>query len=154
MFTPKKTIGQLVAEAKSRIENDTTEDLRKELDRGGVQLLDIRDIRERQKLGWIPGSMHVPRGMLEFWLDPTSPYHNGRVDPEKRIILYCAGGGRSVLATDVLRGMGFPDLANYDEVWAAAGHAKTVFPTTFDELVRITGGTPHPVEPKQGPDVA
>jgi Uncharacterized conserved protein len=47
-----------------------------------------------------------------------------------------------------------PDLANFDEVWAAAGHAKTVFPTTFDELVRITGGTPHPVEPKQGRDVA
>ena len=57
MFTPRKTIGQLVAEAKTRIENVTTEELRKELEKGGVQILDIRDIRERQKLGWIPGSM-------------------------------------------------------------------------------------------------
>ena len=91
---------------------------------GAIQLLDIRDIRERQKLGWIPGSLHVPRGMLEFWLDPTSPYHNGRVDPEKRIIIYCAGGGRSVLATDVLREMGFPDVANFEtgfNSWKAAG---------------------------------
>ena len=124
MFTPRKTIGQLVAEAKKRIENVTVEQLKTELERGDVQVLDIRDIRERQKLGWIPGSMHVPRGMLEFWLDPTSPYHNGRVDPEKRIILYCAGGGRSVLATDVLREMGFPNVANFEtgfNSWKAAG---------------------------------
>ncbi len=114
MFTPKKTIGQLVAEAKKRIENVTIDQLQAELSRGDVQVLDIRDVRERQKLGWIPGSMHVPRGMLEFWLDPTSPYHSGRVDPEKRIILYCAGGGRSVLATDVLREMGFPNVANFE----------------------------------------
>ena len=107
MFVPKKTVRQLAAEAKQRIENVTIEELRRELTRGGVQLLDIRDVRERQKLGWIPGSMHVPRGMLEFWLDPTSPYCTGKVDPEKRIVLYCAGGGRSVLAADVLREMGF-----------------------------------------------
>ncbi len=124
MFTPKKTIGQLVAEAKKRIENVTIDQLKTELERGDVQVLDIRDIRERQKLGWIPGSLHVPRGMLEFWLDPTSPYYNGRVDPEKRIILYCAGGGRSVLATDVLREMGFPNVANFEtgfNSWKAAG---------------------------------
>ena len=124
MFTPKKTIGQLVAEAKQRIESVTTEQLRQELERGGIQLLDIRDVRERQKLGWIPGSMHVPRGMLEFWLDPTSPYYTAKVDPEKRIVLYCAAGGRSVLATDVLREMGFPDVANFEagfNGWAAAG---------------------------------
>jgi rhodanese-related sulfurtransferase len=124
MFTPKKTIGQLVAEAKKRIENVTIDQLKRELEHGGIQLLDIRDVRERQKLGWIPGSLHVPRGMLEFWLDPTSPYHSGRVDPEKRIVIYCAGGGRSVLATDVLREMGFPDVANFEtgfNSWKAAG---------------------------------
>jgi rhodanese-related sulfurtransferase len=68
--------------------------------------------------------MHVPRGMLEFWLDPTSPYYSGKVDPEKRIIIYCAGGGRSVLAADVLREMGFPSVANFEtgfNSWAAAG---------------------------------
>ena len=124
MFTPKKTIGQLVAEAKQRIENVTVDQLKAELARGGIQLLDIRDVRERQKLGWIPGSLHVPRGMLEFWLDPTSPYYSGKVDPEKRIVLYCAGGGRSVLATDVLREMGFPHVANFEtgfNSWKAAG---------------------------------
>ena len=124
MFTPKKTIGQLVAEAKQRIENVTVDQLKAELARGGIQLLDIRDVRERQKLGWIPGSLHVPRGMLEFWLDPTSPYYSGKVDPEKRIVLYCAGGGRSVLATDVLREMGFPHVANLEtgfNSWKAAG---------------------------------
>jgi rhodanese-related sulfurtransferase len=124
MFTPRKTIGQLVAEAKQRIENVTVDQLKAELARGEVQLLDIRDVRERQKLGWIPGSLHVPRGMLEFWLDPTSPYYSGKVDPEKRIVLYCAGGGRSVLATDVLREMGFPAVANLEtgfNSWKAAG---------------------------------
>jgi rhodanese-related sulfurtransferase len=124
MFTPRKTIGQLVAEAKQRIENVTVDQLKAELARGEVQLLNIRDVRERQKLGWIPGSLHVPRGMLEFWLDPTSPYYSGKVDPEKRIVLYCAGGGRSVLATDVLREMGFPDVANLEtgfNSWKAAG---------------------------------
>ena len=126
MFTPKKTIGQLVAEAKTRIENVTTEALRKELEQGGVQLLDIRDIRERQKLGWIPGSMHVPRGMLEFWLDPTSHYYSGKIDPTKRIIVYCAGGQRSALAADVLRDMGFPNVAHLAvgfTGWAEAGRA-------------------------------
>ena len=124
MFTPRKPIGQLVAEAKQRIENVTVEQLKAELARGDIQLLDIRDVRERQKLGWIPGSLHVPRGMLEFWLDPTSPYYSGKVDPEKRIVLYCAGGGRSVLATDVLREMGFPHVANFEtgfNSWKAAG---------------------------------
>lgn len=89
MFTPRKTIDQMVQEAKTRVQNLTLEQLQAELQSGEpVQVLDIRDIRERQKLGWIPGALHVPRGMLEFWLDPTSKYYNGKVDPEKRIVLY------------------------------------------------------------------
>jgi rhodanese-related sulfurtransferase len=124
MFVPRKTVGQLVEEAKQRIENVTLDQLREELGRGGVQLVDIRDVRERQKLGWIPGALHVPRGMLEFWLDPTSKYYTGKVDPEKRIIVYCAAGGRSALAADVLREMGFPNVAHFEpgfNGWAAAG---------------------------------
>lgn len=77
----------MVAEAKTRVESVTLEQLQAEL-AAGAQVIDIRDVRERQKLGWIPGSIHVPRGMLEFWLDPTSKYYQGKVDPEKRIILY------------------------------------------------------------------
>lgn len=123
-WTPRKTVRQLVEEAKTRIENLTLAGLQAELARGDVQLLDIRDVRERAKLGWIPGSMHVPRGMLEFWLDPTSVYCQGKVDPTRRIVLYCAGGGRSALAADILREMGFPNVAHLEpgfNGWAAAG---------------------------------
>jgi hypothetical protein len=89
MFTPKKSVDQMVQEAKTRVQNLTLEQFQTELQsQGPVQVLDIRDIRERQKLGWIPGALSVPRGMLEFWLDPTSKYYRGKVDPEQRIILY------------------------------------------------------------------
>lgn len=124
MFVPKKTVGQMVDAAKARIENLTNEQLGAEIARGAVQVVDIRDVRERQKLGWIPGSIHVPRGMLEFWLDPTSKYFTARVDPEKRIVLHCAGGHRSALAAVVLLEMGFPDVAHLEpgfSGWAAAG---------------------------------
>jgi rhodanese-related sulfurtransferase len=114
----------MVDEAKTRIENLTNEQLRAEMARGDVQVVDIRDVRERQKLGYIPGSVHVPRGMLEFWLDPTSQYYTGKVDPEKRIVVHCAAGSRSALAADVLREMGFPNVAHLEpgfNGWAAAG---------------------------------
>ena len=89
MFIPKKTIDQMIQEAKTRVRNLSLEQLQTEQASGQpIQVIDIRDIRERQKLGWIPGALHVPRGMLEFWLDPTSKYYSGKVDPEKRIILY------------------------------------------------------------------
>src|SRR5207249_2467741 len=124
MWKPRKTVGQMVEEAKTRIENLTIEQVEAEMARGDVQVLDIRDVRERRKLGFIPGSQHVPRGMLEFWLDPTSHYYTGKVDPENRIVLYCAGGQRSALAADVLREMGFPDVAHLEvgfNGWAEAG---------------------------------
>jgi rhodanese-related sulfurtransferase len=116
----------MVEEAKTRIENLSVEQFEAEMAKGGVQVLDIRDVRERRKLGFIPGSSHVPRGMLEFWLDPTSHYYSGKVDPEKRIIVYCAGGQRSALAADVLREMGFPNVAHLAvgfNGWASAGRA-------------------------------
>ena len=123
MWKPKKTVGQMVEEAKTRIQNLSVEQLEAEMARG-AQIVDIRDVRERRKLGFIPGSTHVPRGMLEFWLDPTSHYYTGKVDPEKRIIVYCAGGQRSALAADVLREMGFPNVAHLAvgfNGWAEAG---------------------------------
>jgi len=123
-WRPRKTVHDMVEEAKTRIENLSIGQLQAELAAGGIQLLDIRDVRERQALGWIPGALHVPRGMLEFWVDPTSPYYRGRVDPEKRIVLYCAAGGRSALAADVLREMGFPSVAHLEvgfNGWSAAG---------------------------------
>lgn len=123
-WRPRRTVGEMVDDAKTRIENLSIEQLEAEMKKPDVQVLDIRDVRERQKLGWIPGSVHVPRGMLEFWLDPTSHYYSGRVDPEKRIIVYCAGGQRSALAADVLRSMGFPSVAHLEpgfNGWQAAG---------------------------------
>ena len=123
-WRPRKTVEQMVEEAKGRIENLSIGQLQAELAGGDVQLLDIRDVRERQALGWIPGALHVPRGRLEFWVDPTSPSYRGRVDPEKRIVLYCAAGGRSALAADVLRDMGFPNVAHLEvgfNGWSAAG---------------------------------
>ena len=92
-------------------------------DPGGTRI-DDGDVRERKKLGFIPSSTHVPRGMLEFWLDPTSHYYTGKIDPTKRIIVYCAGGQRSALAADVLREMGFPSVAHLAvgfNGWAEAG---------------------------------
>jgi rhodanese-related sulfurtransferase len=124
MFVPAKTVGQMVEAAQARLQNLTNEQLQAELARGGVQVIDIRDVRERERLGWIPGSIHVPRGMLEFWLDPTSKYFTGRVDPEKRMVLHCAGGHRSALAAVTLIDMGFPDVAHLEpgfNGWAAAG---------------------------------
>jgi rhodanese-related sulfurtransferase len=124
MWTPKKTARQMVDDAKTRIENLSLAQLQAERASGNVQVLDIRDVRERKKLGWIPGSMHVPRGMLEFWVDPTSEYYTGKVDPQKRIVVYCAQGGRSALAADVLREMGFPSVAHLEpgfNGWASAG---------------------------------
>ena len=123
-WRPRRTVGQMVDEAQTRIENLSVEPLEAAMGRDGVQVLDIRDVRERRKLGFIPTSVHVPRGMLEFWLDPTSHYYSGKVDPERRIILYCAGGQRSALAADVLRQMGFPSVAHLESGfsgWTAAG---------------------------------
>ena len=86
-------------------------------------IIDVRDDLDYAR-GHIPGSTHVPRGMLEFWLDPTSHYYTGKIDPTKRIIVYCAGGQRSALAADVLREMGFPNVAHLAvgfNGWASAG---------------------------------
>lgn len=83
------------------------------MDPDSVVVVDIRDVRERNK-GRIPGSVHAPRGMLEFWWDPTSPYHREVfAQPDKTYVLHCAMGWRSALAADTLTQMGF-DVAHMD----------------------------------------
>ena len=78
-------------------------------------VVDIREIQERVDLGTIPGSKHAPRGMLEFWADPASPYYRDWFDkPERRIVLFCAGGGRSALAAVALKEMGFTNVAHLE----------------------------------------
>ena len=88
-------------------------------------LVDIRETEERAQSGFIPGAVHLPRGMLEFYADPTSPYHRSELQPDKRVILHCAGGGRSALAVHSLQELGYSNVAHLDGgigAWAAAGH--------------------------------
>ncbi len=120
-----KRIFALVDEAKRGIENLSIEDLKAELDDPDLLLADIREIQERVDLGTIPGSKHVPRGMLEFWADPASPYYRDWFDREdKRVVLFCAGGGRSALAAKALGEMGFTNVAHLEAGftgWQQAG---------------------------------
>lgn len=117
------TAAQLVQEAKQRIQNLTVDQVAAELERGDVTLVDLREPAEQQQ-GTIPGALLVPRGILEFAADPTNPHHHPELDPNKRIILHCAGGGRSALAADTLQTMGFTNVAHLEggfNAWNAAG---------------------------------
>ncbi len=119
-----KAAAEMVAEAKGRVENLTPEQVAAEIEGGGVVLVDIREDDERQRDGAIPGAVRAPRGMLEFWADPTSPYHREEFDPARRTVLYCASGGRSALAADTLQGMGYSDVAHLDggiKAWKEGG---------------------------------
>lgn len=121
-----KTAAEMVAEAKQRIENLTVDQLAEELAGGGVVLVDLRDPAERMQFGNIPGSVHAPRGMLEFYADPTSAYHRPEFDPNGRVVLHCAGGGRSALAADTLQQMGYSNVAHLEggfNAWKASGQA-------------------------------
>jgi rhodanese-related sulfurtransferase len=118
-----KTAADLVAEAKQRIENLTVDQTAEEVEQGDALLVDLREPSEREEQGAIPGAVHAPRGMLEFWADPTSSYHRAEFDPNRRIILHCAGGGRSALAADTLQQMGYANVAHLDggfNAWKAA----------------------------------
>ena len=119
-----KSATQLVAEAKRRVTNLTVEDVAAELDAGDPLIVDIREPAEREQHGSIPGAIAAPRGMLEFYADPTSPYHLPELEPNRRVILHCAAGGRSALAADTLQQMGYTDVAHLDggfTAWKQAG---------------------------------
>lgn len=118
-----KTVAQLVQEAKATIENLTPDQVQAELATGNIVLVDIRDANELAN-GTIPGAIHVSRGMLEFHADPASPLHKPDLDPNRRVILHCASGGRSALAVHTLRTLGYRNVAHLDggfKAWQAAG---------------------------------
>ncbi|MGG6462398.1 rhodanese-like domain-containing protein [Solilutibacter silvestris] len=118
-----KTAAQLVQEAKGSIENLTPDQVEAELSSGKAKLVDVRDAPELMA-GTIPGSIHASRGMLEFYADPSSPYHKAELDPGDRIILHCASGGRSALAANALKALGYGNIAHLDggfKAWQAAG---------------------------------
>lgn len=110
-----KTAAQLVAEAKASIENLTAEQVSEEIAGGDVLVVDIREPEERRTNGAIAGSVSAPRGMLEFYADPTSAYHKEGFDPDRRVILHCASGGRSALAVKSLQELGYSNIAHLDK---------------------------------------
>ena len=108
-----KSSQTLVEEAKKSIETLSSEDVKKLNDKKEITLIDIRDIRELWKEGTIENSKHIPRGMLEFWLDPESSYYKANKFKDlKKIVLFCALGLRSALATKSLVDMGFKNVAH------------------------------------------
>ena len=108
-----KSSKELVDEANELINVMSPEQVKKAYDKDEVTLIDVRDIRELWKEGTIKDSIHIPRGMLEFWLDPQSSYYQeNKIGDVKNIVLFCALGFRSALATKALKEMGFNNVAN------------------------------------------
>ncbi|SHJ53927.1 Rhodanese-related sulfurtransferase [Palleronia salina] len=121
---PITPVADLVRAAKGQITTLSLEDARAEADAGRALLVDIRDVRELAKTGRIPGALHAPRGMLEFWVDPESPYHKPDFATDKRIVLFCASAWRSALAAKTLQDMGVENVAEMDggfSAWKDAG---------------------------------
>lgn len=119
-----KKVWDMVDEAKKDLENLSVEQVKAELDAGTAVLVDIRDFRELYLRGKVPGAFNADRGMLEFWVDPASQYYRDLFTPDKRFIIYCAGGGRSALAAKAMKEMGYPDVAHMEAGftgWAEAG---------------------------------
>jgi rhodanese-related sulfurtransferase len=119
-----KTVKSMVDEAMDVITTYSVDEARDLHGRDDVQFVDIRDVRELEREGVIPGAFHAPRGMLEFWVDPESPYHKPVFGQNKRFVLFCAMGWRSALATKTLQDMGLPDVAHIDggfTAWKDAG---------------------------------
>ncbi len=103
----KISSAQMVANARDRIEEIETSELIKMVGDPDVVIVDIRDVRERQRTGFIPGSVHAPRGMVEFWIDPDSPYYKKVFGQDKKYVFHCASGWRSALTVATLQDMGF-----------------------------------------------
>ena len=110
-----KSASTLVAEALKEIKTISPDEALEKLNNDTCNLIDIRDVRELERLGRIEKSSHIPRGMLEFWMDPESQYFkDGKIDMNKEMVLFCAGGLRSALATKTLQNMGFEKISHID----------------------------------------
>jgi rhodanese-related sulfurtransferase len=102
----------MVEEAEREIENLSVDQAKALLGKDDVLFVDIRDIRELQRDGKVPGAFHAPRGMLEFWIDPQSPYHKDIFAQDKKYVFFCAGGMRSALAAQTAQRMGLKPVAH------------------------------------------
>jgi hypothetical protein len=115
-----KSSQTLVLEALNKIKTITANEALKLYNEGKCNLIDIREKGELDKMGRIENSNHIPRGMLEFWLDPGSPYFkDGKLDMNKEFVLFCAGGLRSALAAKSLKEMGFEKVSHIDGGFAS-----------------------------------
>ena len=120
-----KSSQKLVTEALDQIKTITTDEAYKLASEDKCNLIDIRDIRELENEGRVENSHHIPRGMLEFWLDPESAYFKkGKLDLNKEMVLFCAGGLRSALATKSLKDMGFEKVSHIDGGFGAIKNSK------------------------------
>lgn len=120
----KKGYKQLIAEAREKIVSVQAAEALALLDNPDVLFVDIRDVRELEREGTIPGAFHAPRGMLEFWVDPESPYYKEALGSGRLLILYCASSWRSALAAAALTEMGVARVAHLDggfSAWKEAG---------------------------------
>ena len=114
----------LLDEANASVETITTDVLAKQLGDEDLVIIDLRDIRELQSEGHLPGAVHTPRGMLEFWIDPTSPYAKPIFQEDKRFVFYCRSGWRSALATSVANRLGLQRTSHLEggfSSWKEAG---------------------------------
>jgi len=119
-----KPVQEMVEEAKAEIETLSRDEVWRLAEAGEALVIDIRDPRELDREGRFPGALHAPRGMLEFWFDPASPYHKEAFATEKKMILFCAGAMRSALAAKALQDMGARDVAEMDggfKAWKQEG---------------------------------
>ena len=119
-----RSVKQLVAEANQQIEEISIADAREMVGRDNVLFIDIRDIREVAKSGRSSGARHVPRGMLEMWIDPDTSYHRAFFAEDKKFIFYCAGAWRSALAAKTAQDMGLTPVAHLEggiNAWIDAG---------------------------------
>ena len=120
-----KSSQTLVAEALKEIDTISSDEAYEKCNKNECNLIDIRDVRELQKEGQVEGANHIPRGMLEFWLDPNSGYFkDGKLDLNKEMVLFCAGGMRSALAAKSLKDMGFEKVSHIDGGFGALKQSK------------------------------
>jgi rhodanese-related sulfurtransferase len=120
----KKGVKELVAEANAEIQTITAKDALKLKDDPNAVLVDLRDIRELNRDGRVPGAFHAPRGMLEFWVDPESPYYKELFGSGKKFVFFCAGGMRSALAAQSVQRMGLEPVCHIEggfRAWKEAG---------------------------------
>ena len=119
-----KPVKDMVAAATAEIENISVADAQAQMDKDDFVMIDIRDPRELDREGRIPGAMHAPRGMLEFWVDPASPYHKDIFASGKKLVFFCASAWRSALSVKTLQDMGLENAAQLEGgfgAWKKAG---------------------------------